>query len=198
MELNSILSGARNGRSINVRANILAEWTADQVRICAQVTRSFVGIGICVALLATVIPVTEGARMRLAGMEATRQRELSQLNAQVAQAAALQKAAAPSVAASLLRTRTFRYFGRMMGEIYAVLDAANLRMAFSSAKAEVRGAEMSIDCHADAQNYGVAATFAKDAGTTPNEVSSLASTRPNALMGLNGVSFEYMKKVDLK
>ena len=198
MELSSILSGARNGRSINVRANILAEWTADQVRIRAQVTRNLIGIGICLALAAGVIPMCEGARIRLAATEAARKYELAQLNAQVTQAAAFQKASAPSAAASLLRTQTSGYFNRMMGEVYAVLDAANSRMAFSSAKAEVRDAVISIDCHSDAQNYGAAATFAKDAGSTPNEASSLASTRPSTLMGLNGVSFEYIKKVDLK
>ncbi|HTQ12175.1 MAG TPA: hypothetical protein VMI31_19080 [Fimbriimonadaceae bacterium] len=181
-----------------MRANILAEWTADQVRIRAQVTRNLIVVALCGAVAAVVVPVCETARARLAAANAARSRELAGLSAQVAKLSAAQKASAPAVAASQLHSQTSGYFKRLLQETYAVLDSADSEILFSSAKIEVHGAEIAVDCRADAQNYAAAAAFARHAGSSANAASSLASTRPSTLLSSNGVSFEYIKKVDLQ
>ena len=86
MELNSILSGSRRTREINVRANILSEWTADQIRIRAQVTRYSVGIALSVVVLVLTVPMSESKQAGMVAIQAKHEAGLKSLKAQLADA----------------------------------------------------------------------------------------------------------------
>lgn len=195
MSASSSGTGAPSIRSINVRANLLAEWTTDQVRFRAEATRYALGIAICIALVAAVIPAIEGGRASFVHSQQKSQMNLNELKGALDQANAQKKAAEPGVASAELNRQTSIFFDRLMGESYGVLDAAKSGMAFTSVKVEARAAEIVIDCRADAESFDIAVAFAQQAGRNNSKVSSLTGTHPNPLFGKQGVSFEYLKRV---
>ncbi len=195
MSASSSGTGAPSIRSINVRANLLAEWTTDQVQFRSEATRYALGIAICIALAVIAVPAIEGGRTSFVHAQQKHLASLNELKGALDQANDLKKAAEPGVASALLSSQTSAFFDRLMGESYGVLDAAKSGMAFTSVKVEVRAAEIVIDCRADAESFDIAVAFAQQAGRTNSKVSSLTGTRPNSMFGKNGVSFEYLKRV---
>lgn len=185
-------------RSINVRANILSEWTVNQARFHTEMLRYSSAIAICCAVAAGLAPICERARGASMAEVSRNAATLAQLKVELAEAQATKKTAEPGEALAELRAETTGHFNRLLGEVYQVLDSAKSGMAFSAAKVDIREAEIIIDCRADAESYDVAAAFAQQAGSTLNKISNLASTRPNALLGPSGVSFEYIKRVGLQ
>lgn len=185
-------------RSINVRANILSEWTVNQARFHTEMLRYTSAIAICCAVAGVLVPISERARGAYVAEQTRNAAALAELKVELADAQASKKTAEPGEALAEIRAETTGHFNRLLGEVYQVLDSAKSGMAFSAAKVDVREAEIVIDCRADAETYDVAAAFAEQAGSTPNKISNLASTRPNALLGANGLSFEYIKRVGLQ
>jgi len=168
------------------------------VRFRKEANRYALGIGACLLGLAVGIPFM--GRIR-AGHEAENQRHhaaLAELKGLLAEANAAKTAIEPKIATTELRAQTSSYFNRLVGELYIVLDAGKSGMAFSSAKIEVRAAEILITCRADAESYESAAAFVEAAGKTSNRVSTLSSTRPSEVLSPIGISFEYLKRVSVQ
>lgn len=191
-------NGTPSIRSINVRANILSEWRSNQKRYRTDLVRCIAGIALSCALPLAFVPMMESVRASAMAGEQGAQAKLDSLQKEITAADAAKKMAEPKAAAAELHGQTSQFFSRMLGEFYQVLDSAKSGMAFSTAKVEIREAEAVIDCHGDAEGYDVAAAFADQAGSTPSKVSTLASTRPNRLLGPEGITFEYIKRVPLQ
>ncbi len=197
MSANSLGNGVHSTRSINVRANLLSEWTTDQVRFRAESFRYSAVIAGLVLVMATGVPLLESNRSALAPSIKAENQQLGELKTNLDQANNAKKEREPAMAAAEIATETSGYFDRLMGEIYVVLNSANAGLVFSSAKAEVQAAEISIDCKADAENFEVAEFFAQGAGQGPNKLSTLTSIRPGGLFK-SGINFDYLKKVPIK
>lgn len=185
-------------RSINVRANLLTEWSADQGRFRREALRYSAAIIATVLIMTTSIPLLESARRKSLPGIRQHEAELSDLGVALAQADQAKKAVAPAVAASELRAQTSAYFSQLMGQTYRVLDAANSGVVFSSIKADVRAGEIAIDCKADAMSFEAAQAFGQASGIGDHKISSLASIRPGGLFGESGITFDYMKRVSVK
>ncbi|MBV6457209.1 MAG: hypothetical protein HONBIEJF_00316 [Fimbriimonadaceae bacterium] len=198
MNASSIGNGPASIRSINVGANLLSEWTSNQIRFRSEANRYALGIGICLLALAVGIPTIAKARTAHESQIKQHQVALAELKGHLDQANAAKTAVEPKIATTELIAQTSSYFNRLLGELYAVLESGKSGIAFSSAKIEVRAAEILITCRADAESYESAATFAETAGQTPNKVSTLSSTRPSELLSPIGISFEYLKRVPVQ
>jgi hypothetical protein len=185
-------------RSINVGANILSEWTANQRRFRGEVGRNVAIMVVAASLAIGLTYAMQGSGVRAAAAVKSESAKLGIVSRELSSLTEAQNSAAPEVAAAQLRAQTGASFHRMLGELYQVLDSAKSGMAFSSAKIDVREAQAVIDCHGDAEDYGVVAAFADQAGSTACTDSTLASTRPNHLLGPSGIAFEYIKRVPMQ
>jgi hypothetical protein len=197
MSANMLGNGAHSIRSINVRANLLAEWTTDQVRFKAQATRYCAAIVGLAITMAVCVPILEGKRTALVPAFKVSEQSLAELRSSLDQAERARKQVEPSLATEEISSETTKNFDRLMGEMYAVLNSSNPGLVFSSTKAEVQAATISIDCKADAENFEVAEAFSQRAGSTPNKLSTMSSIRPGGLFK-DGVNFDYLKKVSLQ
>lgn len=198
MRTSSTGSGTHSIRSINVRANMLSEWTTNQGRYRIEMARCLIAIVLCATVALVIIPLCERARGAIVAVQRVDEATLRRLQSAISAAQATKKSTEPKIASVEVHDQTVVCCRRMIGELFQVLDSANSGMAFASAKIDVREAEAIIDCHADAENYEAAAAFADKAGSSTNTTSTLASTRPNNILGASGISFEYIKRVALQ
>jgi hypothetical protein len=195
MNVSSTGSGAHNIRSINVRANLLAEWTTDQVRFRSEATRLIAMILLAVLVTAAVLPMLEHARAASAVRIKAAEKEIGGLQAALTQANDAKKASEPRVAEAQVNAESKHFFDRMLGETYKVFDSTSSGVAFATTRTEARSAEIVIDCKASAVSYEAAQGFAHEAGKGAHKISSLSSIRPGKEMTNGGISFEYQKRV---
>ncbi len=92
MRMSSTLNVPRSIRSINVRANILTEWTADQIRLRAETTKYLAGTALCLAMVGAGVPLCETARGGLLALQQKRLTQLGGLKTALAERSAAQKA----------------------------------------------------------------------------------------------------------
>jgi hypothetical protein len=198
MNVSSTGNGAHNIRSINVRANLLSEWTTDQVRFRSEAVRYIAVIFLSLLVAIAVIPAIEQARHSSAAQVAVHEKEIAGLQGALAQANAAKKASEPQVAEALVLTESTRFFDRLLGETYKVFDSTSSGVVFASTRTEARSAEIVIDCKASAVSYEAAQGFAHEAGKGPHKASGLSSMRPGGeTTDSGGISFEYQKRVAL-
>jgi len=197
MSANMLGNGAHSIRSINVRANLLADWTSDQERFRAQANRYILIIAAIGLAAFAFVPLLEKKRAALVPRFNACQHDLGDLRIALDEADRMKKKVEPTLAAEEMNADTTHHFDRLMGEMYYVLNSANPGLVFSTTKAEVQAAAISIDCKADAENFEIAEAFAQKAGKLPNKVSTMASIRPGGLFS-EGINFDYLKKVSLQ
>ena len=185
-------------RSINVGANLLAEWASDQVRLRAQATKLALGVAACVCVAASIVVALNrmhsGVRSDMHGLAA----KLQALREEVRLAEAEKTVLEPKLAIHAMRERTRGYLERFLGEAYGVLAAGSRDMSFNGVRTEVHAAEIVVDARADAKDYSVVESFARRAGALPSKFSGISSTRPSDVLGPEGVAFNYLKRVKVE
>lgn len=194
------LSGAEqlNQKSIDVKVNLLAEWLESQRRFRGQLKRWLIVLLSIILLAVAILPIV--LRAHLDGLA-----RLRAVSAELASAkkalAAFEKdraSAQPIIEEKAMLETSRERTRRLIGNLNLILNAGADGMAFQSLRGEVMGGVLTVRCQGDAQGYSDVQAFLEAAGRGARTKSSLlASTRRSDLIGVDGIAFEYVKRVEV-
>lgn len=194
------LSGAEqlNQKSIDVKVNLLAEWLESQRRFRAQLRRWLIVLLAIASLTAVVLPMV--VRMHSDGIAKLRavSAELAVAKQELAAFEKDRASAQPIIEEKAMLETSRERTQRLIGNLNVILNAGADGMAFQSLRGEVMGGVLTVRCQGDAQGYGDVQTFLESAARGARTKSSLlASTRRSDLIGVDGIAFEYVKRVEV-
>lgn len=194
------LSGAEqlNQKSIDVKVNLLAEWLESQRRFRGQLKRWLLVLLGIIVLAVAILPIV--LRAHLDGL--AKLRAISAELASARQALAVfekdRASAQPIIEEKAMLETSRERTRRLIGNLNLILNAGADGMAFQSLRGEVMGGVLTVRCQGDAQGYGDVQAFLEAAGRGARTKSSLlASTRRSDLIGVDGIAFEYVKRVEV-
>ena len=198
MNDSSFGSVAPKSRSINVGANLLGEWTAEQARRRKVVGRYAALSGVSLLLAVLTLPrafVASGTMLREA---VHMKRRLVELDAQLAISERERKAAEPALVVGAMDARTDASLDRFLEVVERALGAGNARTALASLRCDVQGGEAHLVVQADAEDGEAADAFARDAGEEGAKVDAIVNSRPSPLLGPQGLGFQYEERIGVK
>ena len=193
------LSGreAPSTKRIDVEANLLQDWLVERREIRKQIQLRIVGIlGITFLGVFGVSQFTT-AKAKLALSHKPLQQRLKNLQAQYAEVAPQEAAGGTSPAdIQKMIDQSKSYGDAYMGQLVALLNSASPSMAFSSLKQDVLGGEVKITGQADAEtNYTANEFIQRNTNPAKNMNAIMVSTSRSDVLAMDGVSFQFVKKV---
>lgn len=194
-------------KSINLEANILAEWYETDAKMQAQTRKRLLGIAAVALVGTTALPGLEIWCSRLARTSATLDvataRSSLVLSKKQAAATLLQPGEKQAAQLSAERSNTETF----LGNVILVINAAPTSMVMDVLHAEVTGANLSIQAKCAAENYsaghqfvlaasqGQGVRYAVQASTMKSDELS-RDQKPGS--DSPGVAFDFIKQVNLE
>lgn len=191
----SIGNAAPKNRSINVDANLLGEWIAEQAKLRRAIVRYLAILGGTLVAGAVVVPTLWRATATASNQAHALQRGVAELDSQLSASDQAAKEAQPSIVVTAMCERTRRSFGRLAQELNVILRAGGSRTMLTGLRTEVQAGEIHLVAQAMAEDDGAADDFALRAGDDKAKVAGIVTSRPSAQLGLRGLSFEYVKRI---
>lgn len=195
MKDNSFGSAAPKSRSINVGANLLGEWLAEQSRLRRDVGRFATLLGGSLFVAALTLPVLLRNGNEAAGQVAELRGNAALMNSQLEVSERAQKAAQPALVVGALCARTRGSLDRLLGQMERVMNAGNSRMALSSVRLDVQSGEAHLVVQGDAEEDGAADAFARNVDEEGAKVAAITNSRPSQVLGSQGMGFQYEKRI---
>lgn len=195
MNDSSFGSAAPKNRSINVGANLLAEWIAEQARLRREIGRYAALLGVSVLLSATVLPVLWRASTDASRQAAALHSDVKGLDAALAVSDHARKVAQPALVVEAMCGTTTASFDRLLTEVDRVLGAGNSRTAVSTFHCDVQSGEAHLVALTDAEEGGAADAFARNASDPRAKVDAITTSRPSHLLAPDGLAFVYEKRI---
>jgi hypothetical protein len=191
-------SALPNIKTINVEANLLGEWLAKRDRVREEVVRYLMLIGGVAAIALVALPVLWRVHSSAQAATAKAEKRMKQLGSTLAQYQSQKDEASPRLAHQEMLKTTRVQADEFLGQMVLLMNAASTDMAFGSVQADILGGQMTVRCKADAQDFATTRKFVTDAGVGPGVKSAvLVSSRSSELLGSNGVSFEFIKRLEV-
>lgn len=187
---------AHKTKSINVEVNMLESWLQNRAQLETKLKQRIATlIGICTAGL-VLLPLADSYRRSASTLATQQGAKLVVLNKQVTELESKAKMASPSLENDAIHTSSLRRFDSYLGEVLALFNRAPEGVALTSFKSEVLGGEIQMRAVAEAESSSIGRTFVEKAGEGANVIASLqVSSRRSKLLGEQGISFDYVKKV---
>ena len=195
MNDSSFGSAAPKNRSINVGANLLGEWIAEQAALRREIGRYGALLAGCLVVAGAALPTLWRASTQASREAAGLRVEVAALDAQLVLSDRARKAAQPALVVAAMRDRTGGAFDRLLAQVDRVLGAGNSRTAMASMRCEVQGGEAHLVVQADAEEDGAADAFVRNAGEEGAKVDAITSSRPSSLLAPQGLAFQYEKRI---
>ncbi len=195
MNDSSFGSAGLKNRSINVNANLLSEWIAEQARLRREVVRYAALLGGALVLVVTAMPPLLSAASTEAGHGADLRRQIASFDASLKTADRARQAAQPALVVKTMCDRTTGSFGRFLGQLNRALGAGNARTAISSMRLDITGGEAHLVVVADAEEDGAADAYARNVSEEGAKVDAITSSHPSTLLAAQGIGFTYEKRI---
>jgi hypothetical protein len=191
-------SALPNIKTINVEANLLGEWLSKRDRRREEVVRYVALIGGLVVLAGVTVPLLAGVHASASRRAAKAHKRMTGLAATLQKFQAEKDAASPRLAHHEMLKTTRGQAERFMGQMVFLLNSGSSDMAFAAVQGDVLGGEMTLRCKADAKDFATARNFVSVAGGGEAVKSAvLVSSRSSEMLGPSGVSFEFIKRVEV-
>ena len=198
MRLSSPGSGPPDDRTLNVEVDLLAEWKAKKALARTRTSGAFWRMAAPLAAAVVLLPPlvqwhsSAGRRATLSARQAglAHSKRIA-LESQV-------QAGKAAMDLQTLRRELATDCRTFFDEVAVVLNSASPAMALRTLRSDVAAAEIKIRCQADADSAATAHRFVEPAGRGNNVRSSMLSAiRLNSTLGPHGVSFEYIKSIEV-
>ncbi|MHB8635901.1 MAG: hypothetical protein ACYC96_05450 [Fimbriimonadaceae bacterium] len=189
----------RSGKSINLEANILAEWSGASVALQQRIRLRTIALVVILAVGAILLPQLDRLGKRAsAAVVAARAR-----NGKSARAAAewdrRTRAEQPLVQEADMLAASKANVDTLLGNITLVVNAVPTSVTFDVLHAEVVDAELTITCKSQAESNAAGQQFVDAASQGPNVVYAVqASTMKSNVLAEDGVAFDFIKRVNLE
>jgi hypothetical protein len=191
-------NGQPRNKTLDVEVNLLAEWAAQKHKRQEHATRTLTYLAAVVLLAVLTLPVLVKTSAAAATRASAAQKMSTDASKKRVDAEQQLAKLAPAMDAQNVKKTLQANCDRFFGETALLLNAAGQSMVFSSLKSDVLGGKMTMRCVADAASSEIAQDYISAAGGGDQVKSSLLSSiRRNASIGPAGVSFEYIKIVEL-
>ena len=189
----------RSGKSINLEANILSEWSGASAALRKRIrVRAFV-LTTVMCGSAVVLPQLSGysaAAATRAAVARNRHAESAKLAADSDQR---DKAEQPLVQEAGMLTDSRTNLNTLLGNITLVVNSVPTSVTFDTLHAEIMDAELTITCKSQAESNAAGQEFVDAASKGPNVVYAVqASTMKSNVLKENGVAFDFIKRVNLE
>lgn len=185
-------------KTINAEVNLLSEWQRKRDSLNEQITRT------AIVLTLTAMVTFGGTPFLFRSFFAADRRlnkaqtEFSDRAATLAALEIQKKANTPKLDQGAMRDTVAREAKQFLGHTLAVINSAEVGMAFESVTADVISGELTINCKADAESNSVVQSFIERAGKGDHVNSTLLRTaQKNGKLAEDGVGFEYVKKLQV-
>jgi hypothetical protein len=189
----------RSGKSINLEANILSEWTGATLALRQRIKLRVAALASVIIVGSLVLPQLNGisagaaARVETAGVRNTAAAKL---------AADLDRGAKenqPAVQAARMLVDSKRNLDTLLGNVTLVINAVPTSATFDTVHAEVVSAQLTITCKSQAESNAAGQAFVDAASKGPNVMYAVqASTMKSSLLADDGVAFDFIKRVNLQ
>ena len=188
-----------SAKSINLEANILAEWVDTTSKIQRQIRlRALILTGIIV-VACSVIPSLQSTSSDLALMAAAAKARHSRASLATAQLAQKTKAAQPLERASKVLAASRTNLEVLLGNLTLVINAAPTSVVFNNIEAQVTDAQLTITCKSEAESDEAGQAFTAAASKGPNVGYAVqASTMKSEVLSKTGLAFDFIKRVNLE
>lgn len=198
MKHSSFGSVAPKTRTLDVGANLLNEWIEEQARLRHELVRygliaaaALVGLVVGGSLMMSNIALNAKRRLVLV-------RGIERLDKSLEASEKARKEAQPVLLVREMCDKTGGLFDILYGQLSKSLAAGNAHLALSNVREDVQSAEIHLVVQGFGENDASVQAYA-DAASDPNaKVASITNSRPSDLLGKDGVSFEYVKRIGVK
>ncbi len=188
--------GQAKNRSINVEVNLLQDWALERVASQAEYQRKLIVLFAVCTVGVLMIPVFSRWRSVARVSAGTAQKEAARLGSEQKALAKKVTRLTPSIDFAEMFSKSKQGRQILFHETARVFSAAPIEVKFESFKVEVMNGELQIKVAAYAKNSGLGRDFVERAGLGKNVLSSnQTSLREKGLDGIEGVDFDYSKRV---
>lgn len=189
----------RSGKSINLEANILSEWSGTTAELRQRIQVRLLALGATLVFGLVTIPqlnrLSDAATAR-ATAAAVRNSQASRLATDSDRRA---KAAQPLVQQAARQSESHANLDVLLGNMTLVVNAVPTSVAFDVLHAEVMDAELTITCKSQAESTTAGQAFVDAASKGPNVVYAVqASTMKSTVLADDGIAFDFIKRVNLE
>ena len=189
----------RSGKSINLEANILSEWSGATAELRQRIRIRTIALAIVVCGGGIALPQLCGMSGAMAARSATARAR----NARAAKVASdldrRSKAEQPLVQEAKMMADSKNNLNTLLGNITLVVNAVPTSVTFDTVRAEIMDAELTITCKSQAENDASGQAFVDAASKGPNVAYAVqASTMKSNVLASDGVAFDFIKKVNLE
>lgn len=195
MKQNLFGNAAPKHRTIDVGANLLGEWIAEQTKLRREIARYGAALTVAVLVGVAAVPALWNAGTRCVADVKKLKLGVAQLDAQLAITDKAKKDAQPALVVDAMCGRTRTSFDFLIAETEKVLRAGNPKMVLSGLRSDVTAGEAHITVQAFAEDETAADSFARKVNDPDSKVDAITNSRPSALLAPDGLSFEYMKRI---
>ncbi|HLK15299.1 MAG TPA: hypothetical protein VKT78_10875 [Fimbriimonadaceae bacterium] len=189
----------RSGKSINLEANILSEWSGATSIVRQRIRVRLVTLAAVILIGFAALPQLNDVSARAA----TRATAARARNAQWAKVASelerKAKAGEPMVQASKMLADSKRNLDTMLGNVRLVINSVPTSAAFDTLHVEAMSAQLTLTCKSEAESTSAGQAFVDAASKGPNVMYAVqASTMKSNVLQDDGVAFDFIKRVNLE
>lgn len=194
----SLFGRVDSRREIPIEANLLSERLKERALALRTLRRRALALVLSVAVAGLLVPTLWGIRGAFRDAAARREAELRKVSARLEALSAEHARSAPRIGAETL-SRTMRaHASSLLGQLTLFLNGVPKSVACSSVRAEVLGGVMTATMQADAVDFEGMRQFVSASSDGPGTLSAvLVSTKRSDVLARAGVSFEFVKKVEV-
>lgn len=189
----------RSGKSINLEANILSEWSTATADLRHRIQVRLIALGAVVGFGLVVVPQLN----KLSTRSAARLAEARVSNAAVVAfadaSASRAKAEQPLFQQAKMLSTSQANLDTLLGNLTLVIDAVSTDVTFDVVHAEVMDAELTITCKSQAETDAAGRHFVNAASQGPNVIYAVqASTMKSDVLAPDGIAFDFIKRVNVE
>ncbi|KXK17004.1 MAG: hypothetical protein QY327_03020 [Fimbriimonadaceae bacterium] len=194
----SLFGRGQADRSINVEANLLSERIELRRAVALRSARWLLLLVVVIGSSFVVVPSILESRAEVATEIRRNRANVAILEKQVESIEKQSEVTTPMLAGHEMQERMSSQSELVLGNLLLVLNSVPKSMAVSSLRGELVGGQLAMTLRGDCESYASLRDFVAAASHGPSVKSAvLSSTRSSALLGDNGLAFDFLKKVQV-
>ena len=189
----------RSGKSINLEANILAEWSGATASLQKRIRLRSIALVAVICVAVTVVPKLNGLSITAATRAAAARNRQAQLAKASEETDRQSKAQQPMLQEAGMLADSRSNLNTLLGNITLVVNSVPTHATLETVRTEIVSAELTITCKSLAESDAVGQQFVDAASKGPNVIYAVqASTMKSSVLAPDGVAFDFIKRVNLE